>query len=140
MDDAREAFLAGERLDDIVIYLADDTVDDPDRLREYGHRVEDGLVLVLDGETGRQVFQTATGMGAMAFAKTAMETTGEIDRDLTGGECPNCEDGTVRVLLAFAEGQNEEVGGQYGEGDVIHAYAQCSCGTAYSQRWVAGTR
>jgi hypothetical protein len=28
------------------------------------------------------------------------------------------------------------VGGVYAEGDVVHAYAQCACGTAYSDRWV----
>ncbi|WP_214676352.1 DUF5807 family protein, partial [Escherichia coli] len=38
--------------------------------------------------------------------------------------------------VAFAEAQNEEVGGIYAEGDVIHAYAKSSEGAAFSDRWV----
>ncbi len=135
MHDTVAAFRAGERPEDVVIYLADTAVDDPDQLASYGHRVEDGILLVLSGETGRQVFQTATGQPAMTFAQRAMDPSGEIDPDLTSGSCPECGDGTVQILLAFFEPQNEAVGGRYADGDVIHAYAQCSCGTAYSRRW-----
>lgn len=137
---AREAFLAGERPDDVAIYLAEGVVDDPDALAGYGERLEDGVLLVVPGESGRNAFSTATGKDAMAFAKEAMGEEGEIDADLTGGSCPACGDDEVRIVFAFAEEPNEEVGGIYAEGTVIHAYAQCACGTAFSQRWVAGER
>lgn len=137
---SRDEFLAGERLDDVALYLSDDAVDDPGALADRGERVEDGVVLVVDGERGRSAFSAATGTDAMGFAKTAMDRDGEIHRDLTGGGCPE-DDGegshAVRFLLAFAEEQNEDVGGIYAEGNVIHAYAQCSCGVAYSEKWVA---
>ena len=151
----REAFLAGERLDDVAIYLADSVVDDPATLAEYGERLEDGVLLIVPGESGRNAFSKATGKDAMAFAKEAMGEEGEIDADLTGGNCPACEgdegphasderaeseSNQIRVVFAFAEERNEEVGGIYAEGDVIHAYAQCVCGAAFSQRWVAGER
>jgi len=101
--------------------------------------------LVLDGETGRSAFQAGTGMDAMEFAQSAMGTEGTIDRTLDGGDCPFAEkrpdeDHGVRFVFAFAEGQNEEVGGLYAEGDVVHAYAHCTCGGNYSDKWIVGDR
>ena len=140
MTDARAEFLAGQRPEDVAIYLADAAVDDPSTLDSYGERVDDGTLIVVDGEKGRSAFQAATGMDAMGFAKQAMGADGEISEELTGGTCPEGEDHATRFVFAFAEEQNEEVGGLYGEGDVIHAYAQCECGTAYSHKWIAGER
>jgi hypothetical protein len=137
---AREAFLAGERPEDVAIYLADDAVDDPDTLAEYGERVDEGVLLIVPGESGRNAFSRATGKDAMAFAKEAMGEEGEVDAGLVGGHCPDCQNDDVRIVFAFTEERNEDVGGIYAEGPVIHAYAQCSCGTAFSQRWVAGKR
>ena len=137
MSNPREEFLAGERLEDVALFLADSYVSD-DRLEQFGDRVDDGTLIVVDGERGRNAFQAATGTGAMEFAKSAMSTEGEIDDDLTGGRCPDAADGephAVQFVFAFAEEQNEEVGGIYAEGDVVHAYAQCTCGTAFSDRW-----
>ncbi|WP_254861898.1 DUF5807 family protein [Halovivax gelatinilyticus] len=136
-----EAFLAGERPDDVAIYLAADAVDDLGRLESYGERVDDGIVIVVDGERGRNAFRAATGVDAMAFAKEAMATQGSIDAKLTGGTCPEADgDHEVRFVFAFAEEQNEDVGGLYGEGDVVHAYARCDCDLAYSDKWVVGDR
>ncbi len=143
MTDDRTAFLAGDRPDDVVIYLSDATVDDPGPLEPYAERVPGGLVLVVDGQTGRELFGVATGTSAMDFAGTAMGTDGHVDPDLTGGECPGAGDGAdhaVRFLLAFSEEEHDDADDWYGEGEVIHAYAQCECGTAYSRRWLAGER
>jgi hypothetical protein len=137
MSNPREAFLAGERLDDVALFLADSYVSD-DRLEQFGDRVDDGILIVVDGERGRSAFQAATGTGAMEFAKSAMSTEGEIEDDLTGGHCPDASadgDHATQFVFAFAEAQNEEVGGIYAEGAVVHAYAQCTCGTAFSDRW-----
>ena len=146
--DARQAFLAGDRPDDVAIYLAESAVDDLDRLLDYGERVADGLCIVVDGERGRNAFAAATGTDAMGFAKAAMGVEGVVDATLTGGTCPeeaggdaeatdgSADDHETRFVFAFAEERNEEVGGLYAEGDVIHAYAQCACGVAYSDRWV----
>ena len=140
-----DAFLAGDRPDDVALFLAESYVSDA-RLAEFGMTVDDGTLIVVDGERGRGAFQAATGTGAMEFAGGAMKREGEIDRTLTGGVCPDegeDEDGngdgdhTIQFLFAFAEAQNEEVGGLYADGPVIHAYAQCACGTAYSDRWLA---
>ncbi|WP_458187732.1 DUF5807 family protein [Haladaptatus sp. NG-WS-4] len=133
----RDEFLAGERPEDVALFLADSFVSG-DTLADYGKSVPGGTLLVVSGETGRNVFQKATGMDAMGFAKRAMDTDGEIAPDLTGGDCPDDHD--VEFVFAFAEAQNEDVGGLYAEGDVIHAYAYCECGTAFSQKWVAGER
>lgn len=149
-----EAFLAGDRLDDVVFYVSDAFLDDDSRLREVGTETDGGVLLVLDGETGRSAFQAGTGMGAMEFAKEAMAAEGEIARSLDGGECPfagdadgdgegedtDDDDHEVRFVFAFAEGENPEVGGLYAEGDVIHAYAHCTCGESYSRKWVVGDR
>jgi len=138
----RAAFLAGERPEDVALYLSASFVDNIDSLAEQGQRTEDGVVLVVDGDRGRSVFKSMTGMDAMDFAGNAMQNTGSIDRDLTGGECPNAAEGpqehTPEFTFAFTEAQNEEVGGMYAEGDVVHAYVYCSCGTAYSDKWLAG--
>ncbi|WP_251329319.1 DUF5807 family protein [Haloplanus pelagicus] len=134
-DPELDAFLAGDRLDHVALFLTDDYLDDDGTLAEYGTAVEDGVVLVVPGEKGRQLFSAGTGMDAMAFAKEAMGTEGDIDHGLTGGACPDCGEG-VAFVLAFAEARNEEVGGIYAEGDVIHAYAACPDGTAFSDRWV----
>jgi hypothetical protein len=134
-DPELDAFLAGDRLDHVALFLTDDYLDDPGGLADYGTDVAGGVVLVVPGEKGRQLFSAGTGMDAMAFAKEAMGTEGDIDHGLTGGTCPDCGE-DVAFVLAFAEAQNEEVGGIYAEGDVIHAYAACPDGTAFSDRWL----
>ena len=136
----REQFLAGERPEDVAVFLAESFVDDLDALAGSGEPVPDGILIIVDGDRGRDAFQAATGMDAMNFASAAMGTEGQIDRDLSGGTCPSTETGAheVQFTFAFAEEQNEEVGGIYAEGDVIHAYAYCTCGTAFSEKWVVG--
>lgn len=133
-------FLAGERPEDVAIYLAEDVVDDLGKLADYGEEQGEGIVLVVPGESGRNAFSTVAGKDAMAFAKEAMDAEGEIDADLDGGTCPACGSDDLDYVFAFAEERNEEVGGIYAEGDVIHAYARCGCSTAFSDRWVAGER
>ncbi|WP_435096329.1 DUF5807 family protein [Halorubrum sp. N11] len=140
-----DEFLAGERLDDVVFYLSDAYLDDDSRLRNVGTETDDGVRLILDGETGRSAFEAGTGMGAMEFAKTAMGAEGGIARSLDDGACPFAEEGpdddhAVNFVFAFAEAQNEDVGGLYAEGDVIHAYAHCTCGESYSHKWIVGDR
>ena len=140
-----DEFLAGDRLDDVVLFISDAYLDDDSRLWNVGTETAGGVRLVLDGETGRSAFQAGTGMGAMEFAKEAMGAEGEIARGLDGGECPFAderpdEDHDIRFVFAFAEAQNEEVGGLYAEGDVVHAYAHCTCGGSYSHKWVVGER
>lgn len=138
MTSAREEFLAGDRIEDVALFLADSYVSD-ERLEDFGESVEDGVLIIVDGERGRNAFQAATGTGAMEFAQSAMDLEGIIDDDLAGGNCPEApaddEDHAVQYVFAFAEAQNEDVGGIYADGDVVHAYAQCTCGTAYSDRW-----
>ena len=136
----REQFLAGERPDDVAVFLSESFVDDPDALEGKGERVEDGVLIVVEGDSGREAFKAATGMDAMNFAGAAMGTEGHIDDDLAGGVCPNAEPGSheIQFTFAFAEERNEDVGGIYAEGDVIHAYAYCTCGTAFSDKWVVG--
>lgn len=149
MSSDREEFLAGDRPDDVAIYIDDDAIDDETKLEEYGERVADGTLLVVEGEQGRNAFRAATGLDAMAFAKEAMGTEGGVARELTDGTCPEADGGTdaeeaddgahdLRFVFAFSEEQNEDVGGLYAEGDVVHAYARCTCGTAYSEKWVVG--
>ncbi|WP_224333564.1 DUF5807 family protein [Haloprofundus halobius] len=145
----REEFLAGERLDDVALFLTDDYLDEQGKLANYGETVEGGVVLVEPGDDGRRLFAAGTGMKAMEFAQGAMDTEGAIVDDLSGGTCPavegeeggdgegnEAEDHRVKFVFAFAEAKNEEVGGLYADGDVIHAYAQCECGQSYSDRWV----
>jgi len=138
-----EAFLDGDRPEDICIYLHEEGVGSIDDLLDIGTHVDDGVVLVLPGEDGQAAFESATGLDAMDFAGMAMQTDGQVDEDCTGGACPD-GDGSggdehyVTFVFAFAEERNEAVGGLYAEGAVIHAYAACSCGTTYSDKWVAG--
>ena len=136
-----EAFCRGERPEDVLIYLHEEGVGSVEDLLEIGTRVEDGVVLVLPGEEGRSAFEQATGLGAMDFAGMAMDTDGEIDHDCTGGDCPDAGSGGehyVKFLFAFVEEENEAVGGLYAEGDVLHGYAACACGTTYSEKRVIG--
>jgi len=151
MDDLT-AFLDGERLDDVAIYVADRFVDGDHPLSTAGIAVDGGVVVVVPGETGREAFADSTGLDPMQFAKQAMDRTGEIDPRLAGGDCPEADinaddtgdndnettdDHHVEFIFAFAEAENQEVGGLYAEGDVIHAYAHCACGTDFSQKWLA---
>lgn len=135
-----DGFLAGERTEDVALYLADDYMDEDGVIAERGEAVDDGVVLVVPGEKGRRLFSAGTGMDAMQFAKAAMDADGEIAPVLGGGECPAGADHEVQFVFAFAEEENPEVGGLYAEGDVIHAYAHCECGESYSQKWLAGER
>ncbi|WP_049889375.1 DUF5807 family protein [Natronolimnohabitans innermongolicus] len=139
MTDVRAEFMAGDRPEDVALFLADSYVSD-DRFKQFGERVEDGVVIVVGGERGRGAFEAATGTEAMQFAKTAMELEGDVDDDLAGGNCPEddgSDDHEVQFVFAFAEEQNEDIGGLYADGDVIHAYAKCTCGAAYSDKWNA---
>ncbi len=136
----REAFLAGERPETVQIYLHEAVVSNPDALLDHGRQVADGIVLLLDGQRGRQTFQTATGIDPMALAREAMDTDGVVDPDCAGGTCPVDPAHETRMVFAFVEAENEAAGGLYAEGPVVHAYAACECGERYSQKWVAGTR
>ena len=147
MDERRAAYLAGDRPEDVAMFLASDAVDDPDRLaaQDGGERVDAGAIVVVDGERGRRAFAAAAGTDPMSFAGRARDREGHVDRDLTGGTCPDAdgaddeaedEDHHLRFLFSFAEAQQPDGQGIYTEGDVVHAYAQCSCGVAYSDRWV----
>jgi hypothetical protein len=139
MSERREQFLAGDRPDDVALFLSSAFLDDPEPLLEYGERVEDGVLLVVEGDAGRRVFEKATGTEAMAFSREAMGTESPVDDDLTGGTCPEAgDDHDAHLVFAFAEAQNEDVGGLYAEGEVMHAYARCECGATYSDRWVVG--
>ena len=141
MTTAGAEFLAGDRPDDVAIFLADTAVDSPETLASVGEPVDGGVLIVVEGDRGRDAFRAATGVDAMAFAKEAMATDGTVAPDLSNGSCPESRDDSahdLRFVFAFAEERNEEVGGIYAEGDVIHAYAQCGCGTAYSDTWVVG--
>jgi hypothetical protein len=131
----REEFLAGERPTDVHIFLHEDSVSNLDALEEHGERLSDGIALVLDGDQARELFQRATGIDPMSLAQEAMGTDGEIDRDCAGANCPEGEH-TPQFIFCFAEEQNEEVGGLYAEGPVIHGYVACECGTRYSDKWV----
>jgi hypothetical protein len=141
-----DAYLAGDRTDHVALYLSQSYVSDVDTLadRDDAERVANGVVLVLDGERGRSVFERITGMAAMDFGSTAMDNPGHVDATLVDGDCPNAAEGPQEhdpeFVFSFAEPQNEEVGGLYAEGDVIHAYGYCSCGTAYSDKWLASER
>jgi len=141
MDQRRAAYLAGDRPEDVAMFLATDAVDDPDRLaaQDGGERVDGGAIVVVDGERGRRAFGAAAGTDPMSFAGRARDREGHVDRDLTGGTCPDAGDGEdhqLRFLFSFAEAHQPDGQGIYAEGDVVHAYAQCSCGEAYSDRWV----
>jgi hypothetical protein len=131
-----DEFLAGERLDDVALFLTHDYLDEAGTIATHGEDVEGGVVLVVPGETGRRLFAAGTGMDAMEFAQRATGVEGHVDRDLAGGDPP--DGSSVAFVFAFAEGRNEEVGGIYAEGDVIHAYAQSTDGNPFSDRWVVG--
>ncbi|MEF8775316.1 MAG: DUF5807 family protein [Haloarculaceae archaeon] len=147
---AREEFLAGDRLEDVLVYLSREAVGNPDALADHAEEVPGGLVLVVPGEEARSVFQQAAGVDPMAFAREAGGTEGDIAADLTGATCPEqdgegggtgaSEDHEGQFVFAFAEAENQDAGGLYADGDVIHAYASCSCGASYSTRWIVGDR
>ena len=147
MTDRYADFLAGERPDDVALYLTEAVVSNVESLADRTDAVAraDGVVLVVEGERGRRVFSQFAGTDAMQFARSAMGTDGRVAADLADGECPSAtgadaSDHDVAFVFAFAEAQNEAVGGLYAEGDVLHAYARCECGTAYADRWVCGDR
>lgn len=138
-----DEFLSGNRPDSVAIFLAQKTLDTDGRLAELGEPVDGGVVLVVPGDQGRRAFQAGTGTDAMEFAQSAMGQQGTVAPRLDGGTCPDDGDDVdhaVQFVFAFTEEQNEAVGGLYAEGDVVHAYAHCTCGTDYSQRWVVGRR
>ena len=138
----RAAFLAGQRPDEVQIYLHGDVLSNPEALAEYSQSVESGIVLMLDGDEARTIFQQATGIDPMALAQEAMETEGVVEPDCAGGTCPvgGGRDHHPRLIFAFAEEQNETAGGLYAKGPVIHAYVACACGERYSDKWVATDR
>ncbi|KAB1193012.1 hypothetical protein GJR96_05975 [Haloferax sp. MBLA0076] len=132
-------YLAGERLDDVALFLTHEYLDSEGKLPNMGEEVENGYILVVPGDDGRRAFAAGTGMDAMEFAQTAMGNDGDIDHDLSSGTCPDAapdENHEPKFIFSFAEAQNEEVGGIYEDGDVVHAYAKCTCGATYSDRWV----
>ncbi|MFB6133998.1 MAG: DUF5807 family protein [Halanaeroarchaeum sp.] len=143
--DRVEAFRRGDRPDDVALYLAGETVSDLEELlaQPYAQKAGDGVIIVTEGDRGRAVFEQFTGEEAMTFTGAAMQRDGTIAPSLAGGRCPDDEGGTDHdpvFVFSFVEEQNEDVGGLYADGDVVHAYAQCSCGTAYADKWIADER
>ena len=142
MADRLGEFLAGERPADVAFYLHEEGVGDIDALADVGVRTADGVVLVLPGDEGRAAFERATSLSPMSFAGVAMDTEGEVARDLTDGTCPAGEgpEHYAKFVFAFAEEHHPEMEGLYAEGEVVHAYAACACGETYSEKWLAGER
>jgi hypothetical protein len=145
MNTSIDTFLDGEKPQHVAAYFARESLSDADTLAEqnYAEAAGDGVRMVVPGDAGRAAFESATGTDPMDFAGEAMGTEGLITNGLTAGDCPAADEGgdhELRIVFAFAEEQNADVGGLYAEGDVIHAYAKCSCGEAYSEKWVAGDR
>ncbi|WP_144906256.1 DUF5807 family protein [Halobellus captivus] len=138
-----DEFLAGDRHDDVALFLTEEYLDSQGKLPKMGETVDAGYVLVVPGDDGRRAFSAGTGMDAMEFARGAMAARGHVSRTLDGGECPEAvadddDAHDVEFIFAFSEAQNEEVGGLYARGEVIHAYAHCTCGASYSDKWVVG--
>lgn len=135
-----DEFLAGDRTEDVAFFLHEEGVGDVDALADIGIRTDEGVVLVLPGDEGQGAFQRATSLDPMDFAGMAMETEGEVARDLTGGTCPagDGEGHYAKFVFAFAEEHHPEMQGLYAEGDVIHGYVACACGETYSEKWLAG--
>ncbi|MFB6163290.1 MAG: DUF5807 family protein [Halococcoides sp.] len=138
-------FLAGRCPGHVAIYLADETVTDQGSIESFGERVDGGVILVVEGDRGRSAFETAIGEDPMAFARSAGDRDGTVDRDLTGGTCPeatDADDGTdadahrAQVIFAFVQEQLDDAEGPYTEGDVLHAYVRCACGVDYSEKWI----
>jgi hypothetical protein len=143
MNPNRRQFLDGERPDEVLLFFAESAVSDLGTLTQHGEAVPRGVSLVLDAERGRSAFEGATGVDPMTLAGAAMDAEGAIDLESFAGDCPetdgmDADEHAPQFVFAFAEERNEEVGGIYAEGDVIHAYAVCECGGVYSERWVAG--
>ena len=138
MNPERRAFLAGDEPDEVLIFFAESAVSDLGSLSQHGEQVSRGVVLVLEAERGRSAFEGGTGIDPMALASSAMKAEGDLDLESFEGACPEGDDDehAPRFVFAFAEEQNADVGEIYAEGDVIHAYAVCECGAAYSDRWV----
>lgn len=132
VSDRRAAFLRGDRPDDVAIFVADDYTDTT-ALAERGERVDGGVLLVLPGPDGRAVFERLTDLEPMQFAREAGRTEGQIHEDLSGGTCPESAEHTVQFILAFVQSETPSAGGKYAEGDVLHGYAACECGTAFSE-------
>lgn len=133
-----EAFLAGACPGHVGIYLADETFTDQGSIESFGERVEDGVMLVVEGDRGRAAFEKAIGEDPMSFARSAGDRDGEVDPDLTGGSCPDGdgEAHDAHVVFAFVQEQLDDAEGIYTEGDVMHAYVRCACGVEYSEKWL----
>lgn len=132
-----EAFRSGDRPDHVFIFLSESAIEDAPTTPGTGEELDGGRGYVLRGTAGRTAFADATRTDVMAFARAAMDAEGTIEPTLERGTCPACGSSSTPIyLFAFAEEQNEAVGGRYAEGAVVHAYARCPCGTDYSDRWV----
>jgi len=140
----QEAFLAGRCPDHVGIYHAEETLTDRGSIERFGERVAGGVMLVVEGDRGRAAFEKAIGEDPMAFARSAGDRDGRVDRDITGGSCPESvgEDGDdegghrAQVIFAFVQEQLDDADGIYTEGDVMHAYVRCACGVDYSEKWL----
>lgn len=132
-----ETFLAGQAPDHVAIVLSERSLTSPEALDGYAEPVDGGRAIVVPGETGRSVFQRAAGQDPMAFAQEASEREGRVARDLSDADCPEADAAGhgSRLIFAFAEAANEDAGGLYAEGPVVHAYVECECGTRYADKW-----
>lgn len=133
-----ETFLAGQAPDHVAIVLSERSLSSPEALDGYAEPVDGGRAIVVPGAKGRSVFRRATGQDPMAFARSASEREGHVARELSGGDCPEADTEVhdPRLVFAFAEAGNEDAGGLYAEGPVVHAYVECECGTRYADKWV----
>lgn len=136
-----ETFLAGQAPDHVAIVLSERSLTAPEALDGYAEPLDGGRAIVVGGAKGRSVFQRAAGQDPMAFARSASDREGRVARDLSDGDCPEADTTghEPRLVFAFVEAENEDAGGLYAEGPVVHAYVECECGTRYADKWVAET-
>jgi hypothetical protein len=133
-------FVAGNRPEHVMLFQRDGTGPLSDNAQELGHEVADGTVIVAPAVMAQEIVSEVLSPSPTEFTDRAREREGEIESFLTAGTCPDAgeDDGKhlLEQLFAFVQPEDQSLGEMYAKGDVMHAYAQCSCQAHYSDKWV----
>lgn len=133
-------FIAGEKPKHILLYHGIGAGKLPDQAAKLAHDIEDGHVMVLPAAMAQEIADKVLIPDLSTFSERSRERGGAIESFLTAGTCPEAMDNgkghTLEQIFAFVQPKDELLGGIYAKGDVMHAYALCSCQTYYSDRWV----
>ncbi|WP_254280489.1 DUF5807 family protein [Haloarcula marina] len=142
---SHEQFIAGNRPGHIMLFQHENATSLPDDASKVAKNAAEGKMIIQPAVMARDLIDKVLVPNISQFTELSQKRQGNIEPYLTSGDCPEAnsnhdEDHIIEQLFAFVQPKHNSLGGIYADGDVMHAYARCSCQVHYSDRWVIASK